>query len=95
VAVPEDDRPIVHAHEQALVVWIGVGRKAVDVGERRAVDVQDPVQLGVGGEVEEPVFLLLGYSRAVLLIRLRDLGPVGGRLLQPALAVPADPDRVR
>ena len=49
MAVPEDDSPIVDAVQQALLTLLRFRRKALDVGERRAVHVEDAVELGLGG----------------------------------------------
>jgi hypothetical protein len=45
MAVPEDDRPVVLAREQALVVLARLDVEALVVRERRAMDVEDAVDL--------------------------------------------------
>src|SRR4029453_9570513 len=41
--MPEHDGPIAHAREHALVVITRLDREALDVGERRAVHIEDSV----------------------------------------------------
>jgi hypothetical protein len=43
--MPEHDGPIAHAREHALVVITRLDREALDVGERRAVHIEDSVHL--------------------------------------------------
>src|SRR5207253_2333432 len=57
MAVAEDDRGIADAVEHPLVVRPRLGRKALHVGERRSVDVQDAVQLLVLLERVQPALL--------------------------------------
>ena len=67
VAVAEDDRLVADAVQHPLVVVAGLGRKALDVRQRRAVDVEDAVQLGLRLERVEPA--LVRAEAGVVLVR--------------------------
>ncbi len=95
MAVPEHDGAVAHPREQALLVRFRLRREALDVGERRAVHVEDAVELDLRGQSIEPLEHVVGeHPDHVLLVRRPDLRDVG-ELTRPPLAVPADPDRVR
>src|SRR5205807_3584225 len=47
MAVTEDDRPVADSGEQPLLTLLRLGGKAIVIGERRAVDVEDPIELGL------------------------------------------------
>ena len=90
----EHDRPAADAREHPLVVGTRLRREALDVRQGRAVDVQDTVELDLRLQRAEPS-LLGAVARLALAQRLDHLGPVERRLAGPALAVPADPRRLR
>ena len=93
--MPEDNRPLADAGEEALLPLVRLGREAIVVGKRRAVHVEDAVELGSRRQVEEPFHLLGGNLVPEPPVRLAHLRPILGRLEQPALTVAADPRRVR
>jgi hypothetical protein len=95
MAVPEDDRPVVLAREQALVVFARLDVEALVVRERRAMDVEDAVDLSLRRQVVEP--LLFPRRQLVLeaFVSLHHFGPIPRRFEQPPLTVAADPGRVR
>jgi hypothetical protein len=80
VAVPEDDRTIGDAGEHPLFPFLRLRREAVDVRERRPVDVEDPVELCLDGQAVEPVDDVLGYVTRVDLELVGDLGAIERRL---------------
>ena len=59
VAVAEDHGPVADPGQHALVVVGRLGREALDVRQRRAVHVEDPVQLGLRRKRVEPLDDLL------------------------------------
>ena len=95
VTVPEDHGPLADPGQHALVVVAGLGREALDVRQRRAVHVEDPVQLGLRRKRVEPLDDLLRKRAPEDVVGRHHLGTVERRLTQPALAVPADPGRLR
>jgi hypothetical protein len=58
------------------------------------VDVEDPVQLGLGRQVVEPVDELLVVGAMEGVVDLHYLGPVERRLAEPALTIATNPGRV-
>jgi hypothetical protein len=58
------------------------------------VDEEDPVELGLRWQAVEPVDLLIREPAGEELVDLHHLGPVLRRLLEPTLAVAADPGGV-
>jgi hypothetical protein len=85
-------RPLGREHPR--LAFLGLGREALDIGERRAVDVEHAVELGLDRKVVEPVDDVVRQAAGEELVGLHHLGPVGRWLAQPALAVAADPRRV-
>ena len=59
------------------------------------MNVEVAVELGLRREVVEPPDIVLRQLTAEEVVGLHHLGPVDGRLAQPALAVAADPRRIR
>ncbi len=55
MAVAEEDRPLPFTREHSFLVRLRFRSKAFDVGQRRSVADEDPVQLGLLGKVVEPV----------------------------------------
>ena len=91
----EDDRPVANVVQQPLVVLPRLGVEALDVGERRAVHEENPVELGPRRQCVEPVHELLGVRAGEELVGLHHLRAVERRIAEPPLAVAADPGRVR
>ena len=95
MAVPEDDRPVVLAREQALVVLARLDVEALVVRERRAMDVEDAVDLSLRRQVEKPLLFLRRQLVLEVVVSLPHLRAILRRFEQPPLAVAADPGRVR
>ena len=100
MAMTEDHLPFLHAGEQPNVVVGGLRRKAVDVRERRAVAIERVLALGERRQADECVDLSRrelgdrrGQRREHHLALLRR--QVQRRVDEPALAVSAQPGRVR
>ena len=91
--MPEDDGAVPNAGEHLLVVGARLAREALDIGERRAVDVEHAVDLRVSWQVVEALDLV-GEIAGHELHRRHDLRDILRRLGQPALAVPANPGGV-
>jgi hypothetical protein len=83
------------AGKEPLLSVLRLRREALVVGERGAVEIEDPVHFRPLGQCVEPLDLVVRDSATEQLVDLHDLGPVEGRLAEPALAVPADPCGVR
>jgi hypothetical protein len=81
--------------QHALVVLARLGWEAFDVGERRAVEEEDPVELGLRRQIEEVLDLVVGNAAAKDVVGLHHFRPVEWRLDQPPLTVAADPGRIR
>src|SRR6266849_5244332 len=94
VAVAEDDDLVADAVQHPLVVLAGLGREALDVRKRRAVDIEDTVLLELRLQRVEPA-LVSPQAGVALRERLHHFGPIRRRLTQPALSVAANPGRVR
>jgi hypothetical protein len=80
--------------QQSQVVVARLRREALDVRERRAVDVEDPVELGALGECEEPLLLFLREVGQQPIVRIGNLRAISRRLEEPALPVAANPGGV-
>src|SRR5262249_58348699 len=79
MAVAEDNGLVADAVQHALVVVPRLCRKAVDVRERRAVDVENSVQLGLRLERAEPA-LLAAEASVARCDAPGAIGPVARRL---------------
>ena len=91
----EDDSLVADAVEHPHVALVvGLGGEAVDIRERRAMHVQNAVQLVPRLQRVQPT-LFGAVAGLALLQRLHDLRPVERRLARPAFAVAADPRRPR
>ena len=93
VTVAEDDGRVRDAGQHPFVIRSGLGREALDVGERRPVDVQHAAELLLRLEGVQPA--LVSAQPGVGLQRLHHIGSVERRLAQPAFAVATNPGRVR
>src|SRR5439155_26645020 len=94
MAVAEYDGALTHAREHVLLALLRLRREALDVRERRAVDVEHAVQLGLRRQAVEHRDLLLRQAAEEELVGRHHLRTVVRRLTEPALTVPADPRRV-
>ena len=94
VAVPEDDGAVAHAGEHLRLVLLRLRREALDVRERRAVNVEHAVELGLRRQRVQHRDLLLRQAAEEELVGRHHLRTVVRRLTEPALTVPADPRRV-
>ena len=94
MAVAENHSRLTHPVQQPLVVLTRLGGEAFDVGQRRAVAIKDAVELQLRLQRVEPT-LLRAVPRLAFPQRRDDVRPVERRLPSPALAVPADPGRLR
>ena len=95
MAVAEDDGPVAHAVQQLLVVVCGVGWKLSTSESGEPWTYSSPSSSVSVGSEYEPVDELVRIRIREVLVHLHHLGPILGRLLQPALAVAANPGRVR
>src|SRR5439155_9130332 len=86
MAVAEDDRPVADAGKQALLPLLRLRSEAVVVSERRAVHVEDAVELGLRRQRVQPLHLVVRELAVESLVRLAHLRPVLGWLESPALA---------
>src|SRR2546421_7936438 len=92
MTVAEDDRPAVYARQHPLLAGLRLDREALDVRQRRAMDVEDSVELDLGLQRIEPA--LVGAHSGVAPRDVRHhLGAVGRWLAQPALPVAPNPRR--
>src|SRR4029453_18636452 len=92
--MPEDDGPVAHAREHALVVITRLDREALAAGERRAVHIEDSVHLDLRLQRVQPP-LLSAHAWVCFFELLGDVRSIRRWLPEPALAVAADPGRVR
>ena len=56
----EDDQPVTHAVEHPLLARLRLGREALYVRLRRAMDVEHAVELGLRRQAVEPVDHVVG-----------------------------------
>src|SRR5205823_213051 len=57
MAVPEDDRTIANARQHALLAWLRLRREALDVRQRRPVDIEDAVEVDLRLQRGEPALV--------------------------------------